>query len=127
MTLMNTIANIGSKWPQTFFLWLVDIISWKRCIFDDHLMANSTLLNFDNKCESKEAKELCFKSGGHCHTDIDGFYIEGAISVVYGLIFYRFGKKLIDYLERLPLDDWHVLSKTFNQKPESKSLNEDNH
>lgn len=125
MTLMNTIANIGTKWPQTFFLWLVDVISWKRCIFDDQLTSNSTMLNFDNKCENKAAKALCIESGGHCHTDIDGFYIEGIVSIVYGLIFYRFGKKLIDYLERLPLDDWHVLSKTFNQKPESDRLNDE--
>lgn len=124
MTLMNTISNIGTKWPQTFFLWLVDIISWKRCLIDEStkIYFNSTILHL-NKCENKAAKEICIKGGGYCHTDIDGFYIEGAINVIYGLIFYAFSRKLIDYLERLPLSDWHVLSTNFNKNPEGIELN----
>lgn len=106
------------KWPQTFSLWFVDVISWRRCIFDENTLNNSTdstqSFLLDNKCESKAAKDFCVENGGHCHTDIDGYYIEQAFYVLYGIIFYKFGKRLVDYLERLPLDDWHILSKKVN-------------
>jgi hypothetical protein len=118
LTLLNTIGNIGVKWPQTFSLWFVDIISWKRCIFDENNFNNSTdntsNFLFDNKCENKAAKDVCIVNGGHCHTDIDGYYIEQAFYVIYGIIFYQFGKRIVDYLEKLPLDDWHILTKKVN-------------
>ena len=31
MTLLNTVSNLGSKWPGTLVLWLVDIVSLKDC------------------------------------------------------------------------------------------------
>lgn len=31
MTLMNTVTNLGSKWPGTLALWLVDVVSLKGC------------------------------------------------------------------------------------------------
>lgn len=123
MTLLNTIANIGTKWPQTFALWLVDVISWKRCIFENGTNSTLSHLNFlDNKCEDKIAKNICISNGGHCHIDIDGYYIEGIFSVIYGIIFYFISKRVIEYLEKLPLDDWHILTKKINNA-ESVRLN----
>lgn len=125
MTLLNTIGNIGTKWPQTFNLWLVDIISWKRCIYEENFNnSTSSDLNLlaDNKCQDKIAKEICIKNGGHCHIDIDGYYIEGAFSVIYGIMFYFIAKRIIEYLEGLPLDDWHILTKQI-RNAESEKLN----
>ena len=121
MTLLNTISNMGGKWSQTFFLWLVDIISWKNCIHDE--LSNSTMTLSINKCENKDEKEICLKSGGKCHTEIDGYYIEAIFCIIYGLIFYKFNKKTIDYLGRLPKDDWHILSKDFRDVKTKKDEN----
>lgn len=111
MTLLNTINNIGDKWSKTFFLWLVDIISWKECIHDD--FSNSTLTFDANKCANKEENEICVKNGGKCYTEVDGYYIEAVFNIIYGLVFYKIGKNLVEYLGRLSTDDWHVLSKDF--------------
>jgi PAT family acetyl-CoA transporter-like MFS transporter 1 len=112
MTYLNTINNLGGKWSQTLFLWLVDIISWKQCVENLHINNSTTTAPLSsNKCSSKEEKELCLKNGGRCQTDVDGYYIEFAMNVVYGIVFYAIGKRLIEYLEKLPIDDWHVLSK----------------
>lgn len=112
MTLLNTISNLGGSWVQTFYLWLVDVISWRRCIFDENLMKNSTLtLPIDNKCVDKIEKDTCLKSGGHCHTDIDGYYIEAGINIVYGIIWFYFARKLILHLQNLPSEEWFVLTK----------------
>ena len=121
MTLLNTISNMGGKWSQTFFLWLVDIISWKECIHDE--FSNTTLILSTNKCVNKEEKEICVKNGGKCYTDIDGYYIEAIICLIYGLIFYKFNKKTVEYLGRLPTDDWHILSKDYENVKIKKDEN----
>lgn len=112
MTLLNTISNLGGAWIQTFSLWFVDIITWRRCIFDESMLANSTDLPFDNKCENKVDKEMCTKFGGKCHTDVDGYYIEVCMNVIYGIIWFYFGRKLILHLQSLPSKEWFVLTKT---------------
>lgn len=112
MTLLNTISNLGGSWVQTFFLWFVDIISWRRCIFDENSLNNSTIvLPLENKCIDKVAKDECAKNGGHCHIDLDGYYIEACINVIYGIIWFYFGRKLIMHLQNLPSGDWFILYK----------------
>lgn len=126
MTLLNTISNLGGSWVQTFYLWLVDVISWRRCIFDEFFLNNSTLtLPLDNKCIDKLEKDACTKSGGHCHIDIDGYYIEACINVVYGIIWFYFGRKIILNLQNLPNEEWFVLRKnTIKENQETIPLRE---
>lgn len=69
---------------------------------------NSTLV--DNKCADKTAKVECVNNGGRCQIDIDGYYIEVAFNVVYGLLWYHWGKRTLEYLQKLQRKDWHVLS-----------------
>jgi PAT family acetyl-CoA transporter-like MFS transporter 1 len=125
MTLLNTINNLGGKWSQTFFLWLVDVISWKQCILESHLSNSSTASLYENKCASKEEMEICTKGGGKCQTNVDGYYIEFFMNVVYGMVFYVIGKRLIEYLEKLPIDDWHVLSKNNEVKIENEATSDE--
>jgi hypothetical protein len=42
MTLLNTISNIGSNWPATLSLYLVDIFTYKACFFDTSNMLKET-------------------------------------------------------------------------------------
>lgn len=32
MTLLNTVCNLGGNWPTTVVLWLVDVLTWRRCV-----------------------------------------------------------------------------------------------
>lgn len=124
MTLLNTIRNLGGSLIQTFFLWLVDVISWRRCIFDESLLSNSTLtLPLENKCIDKIEKEMCAKSGGRCFTDIDGYYIEVCFNVIYGVIWFYFGRKLIMHLQNLPAKEWYILNKKSEENPSAIPLN----
>lgn len=106
MTLMN-ISYIGGKLSRSFSLWFVDVVTWKSCAYDQVL--NSTIL-IDNYCGDEFAKMECINSGGYCRIDIDGFYIEVAINVVFGIIWFQWAKGIIKYLQELPISDWHVLS-----------------
>ena len=110
MTLMN-ISYIGGKFFRSFSVWFVDIITWKSCAFEN--FSNATVLMMENKCENNFAKAECINNGGYCRIDIDGFYIEVAFNVLFGIVWFQWAKKIINYLETLPVSDWHVLT---NQK-----------
>lgn len=109
---------------KTFYLWLVDIITWKSCVFDEAI-ANATAATAtatDNKCENQAAKQQCKDLGGRCNIDIDGYYIEIIINVVYGIIWYQWGKRVLEQLQNLKRHEWHVLSKQPAEEEEGDSI-----
>jgi MFS transporter, PAT family, solute carrier family 33 (acetyl-CoA transportor), member 1 len=110
MTLLNTISNLGGRWVKTFFLWFVDIVTWKSCVYDEVKAFSNFTVPVENNCGNSDAKTECIESGGRCRIDIDGYYIEVVINVIYGIIWYHWGKRTINYLQSLPLSDWHILS-----------------
>lgn len=73
MTLMN-ISYIGGKIFKTFSIWLVDVITWRSCAYNDDHLTNSTRVLLDNRCEDDFAKAQCIESGGKCLIDVDGYY-----------------------------------------------------
>lgn len=48
--------------------------------------------------------------------DIDGYYIELVVNVIYGVIWYQWGKRVVTYLQDVPQQEWHVLSKSTKEK-----------
>uniref|UniRef100_A0A6B2E495 Putative acetyl-coa transporter n=1 Tax=Phlebotomus kandelakii TaxID=1109342 RepID=A0A6B2E495_9DIPT len=101
MTLLNTVSNLGGNWPSTVMLWLVDVLTWGRCNIPD--------TETDNMCSSQEQKDACSAVGGKCEIDIDGYYIECGICLIYGLIWYKWGRSKVTHLQRLPLKSWKVV------------------
>lgn len=103
---------MGGRWVKTFILWFVDVITWRSCVFDETHQGNSTFsLIENNNCANKLQKSECISNGGTCRIDVDGYYIEVALNVIYGVIWYQWGKRAIQYLQEVPLAEWHVLSK----------------
>ncbi|XP_055608396.1 acetyl-coenzyme A transporter 1 [Uranotaenia lowii] len=98
MTLLNTLSNLGGNWPTTVVLWMVDVLTWKRCSIND-----------DNTCSNTTDQEICTNDGGKCNIEIDGYYIEIVICLVYGILWYQWGKHKIRYLQNLPLNAWRVV------------------
>lgn len=115
MTLMN-ISYIGGKVFKSFSIWLVDIITWKSCVYD--YSSNSTSIASSNKCENEFAIAECLSSGGFCKIDIDGYYIEVAANILFGIFWFQWARRIIERLQRLPTSNWHVLSnriKTYSE------------
>lgn len=56
------------------------------------------------------------ENGGKCQIDIDGYYIEVALNVVYGIIWYQWGKRVLDHLQSLDLEEWHVMSNHLDEE-----------
>lgn len=98
MTLLNTLSNLGGNWPTTVVLWMVDVLTWRSC-------SN----NEQNDCAGSVEQEACTTGGGKCRIDIDGYYIEIAVCLVYGILWYQWGKHQIRYLQNLPLKAWRVV------------------
>lgn len=110
MTLLNTLCNLGGNWPNTFFLWLTDIITWKTCVEADKESDFSAPQLGNNSCLNHLEQEDCTKIGGACRLDIDGYYIEIILCLIYGIFWYRWGRSKINYLQKLPIRSWHVFS-----------------
>ncbi|CAH0715596.1 unnamed protein product, partial [Brenthis ino] len=99
MTLLNTVSNLGTNWPNTLALWAIDHLTFKTC--------NAKELN-DNTCSTQLETEMCKNSGGACETRIDGFYIEVVICLIAGFLWLQWGKRTISRLQRLPATAWQI-------------------
>lgn len=109
MTMMN-VSFVGSKLFRSFSTWFVDVITWKSCILNEQVF-NATISMMENNCANDFEITQCIEIGGNCKIEIDGYYIEMTMNVIYGIIWFRWGLRTIEYLQRLPIGDWYVLSK----------------
>ncbi|XP_053609109.1 acetyl-coenzyme A transporter 1 [Plodia interpunctella] len=99
MTLLNTVSNLGTNWPNTLALWAIDHLTFKKC---------SLAILRDNMCSTQLETEHCKMNGGTCVTRIDGFYIETAICIVVGFVWLQWGRPTINRLQRLPATAWQI-------------------
>lgn len=129
MTIWNTVENLGGTWPATMSLWMIDLLTWKECDSTVNVSFNATL---NTTCLNiTEVSSLIFATTFvhrqfsfnqtcttnvtslpaptvDCKTIIDGFYIESLICVVYGIVWYFWGKSKIRFLQRLPTRVWRL-------------------
>ncbi|CAH0398378.1 unnamed protein product [Chilo suppressalis] len=98
MTLLNTVSNLGTNWPNTLALWAIDHLTFKRC---------TAPLN-DNTCSSVEETELCKSADGTCEIRMDGFYIETVLCLIVGYLWLQWGRPTINRLQRLPPSAWQI-------------------
>jgi len=90
MTVLNTIANLGNKWPHTISLWLLDYTTLRICPTPD---------GFDVSNEMG------------CAISSDGYYLQVYIGVAVGIAWLLMFTKFVRRLELLPEDQWHVVRK----------------
>nr|CAG4648604.1 EOG090X04K8 [Polyphemus pediculus] len=99
MTLLNTVCNLGGNWPSTLALWSVDFLTWKSC--------QGAGIE-DNVCASAAESLACTEKGGHCVVELDGFYVEIFICIVIGLVWLRWGRRIIQQLQSKDESAWKV-------------------
>lgn len=111
MTLLNTVCNLGGNWPTTIILWLVDVLTIRKCINQE---ISETVVN--NGCSNSQEQNDCKNSGGECTILQDGYYIECIICLIFGVGWYLWGKSKIKYLQSVPLLSWQVIKRRNNNK-----------
>ncbi|GAB1603762.1 acetyl-coenzyme A transporter 1-like [Argonauta hians] len=96
MTLLNTVNNLGGNWPATICLWMVESLTYKACTVKDI------------SCSDPAQAKLCSLKGGECETVIDGYFVETAVCIVIGFIWYFNRRNTIKRLQNLKPDHWKV-------------------
>ncbi|EQC41516.1 hypothetical protein SDRG_01481 [Saprolegnia diclina VS20] len=97
MTYLNTVSNLGSKWPNSLSLAFVDSMTTRVCSRDD-----------TNACETHHAKVACEGAGGSCTMLWDGYFTEVAFCTLFGVLWLVFAYKRLVALQHLPLSAWRI-------------------
>lgn len=108
-----SVIYVGSKIFKSFSIWMVDILTWKSCIFDTQSSNSSDFMTISSdsvSCNDEKSLKYCTETGGTCSIFIDGFYVEVAMNAFFGIFWYFWAKKTLTKLQNLPISDWHVLS-----------------
>jgi PAT family acetyl-CoA transporter-like MFS transporter 1 len=126
MTLLNTVTNLGSKWPNATALYLLPKLTFYLC------SVKSDVFNTD-KIPSVLSEKLsgidctpsfssCISEGGQCNIQLDGYTIETVLSVVIGVIWIFMFRDRVAQLQSLPFSDWMVIGKDKKVDSEIDSL-----
>ncbi|RHY63415.1 hypothetical protein DYB38_007442 [Aphanomyces astaci] len=98
MTYLNTISNLGSKWPNSLSLAFVDSLTTKLCSSDAM-----------NGCGDSDAKSACESTGGVCTILTDGYFVEVGVCTAVGVLWLAVAYQHVDKLQKLPMTAWRVL------------------
>lgn len=121
MTLLNTVANIGTKWPNSLSLYLMDFLSRKVCLpGEEHSTGgtpfqhqtsdtNSTHILMEGACSNSDGSAaLCIEQGGHCHALRDGYNVQVVACTMLGVMWLTWGWREVLRLQNLKQKDWHI-------------------
>jgi Acetyl-coenzyme A transporter 1 len=116
MTLLNTVSNLGSKWPQFFTLKGIDWLTTKQCM----AKATSTVLAGHGTCSDEASKTSCSEAGGVCTTVRDGYLTMVLVGTLFSAVWFVLMRGRVKLLEETPRNDWLLV-----RKIERKSSNGD--
>ena len=98
MTLLNTVSNLGAKWPNLSVLWLLPKLTYSDCVIPG---TGEVLFS---RCLSDKTR--CASSGGECKTTLDGFTVETGACIVFGLLWLLICSSTIKHLQTRRHEDW---------------------
>lgn len=114
MTLLNTVANLGSKWPNFLALYFLPSLSTSYCHFDDTVIEYQIRNALDNKARSWSTylgscrKNLCQNLEGKCELMYDGYTLQQHSAVIFGVLWLIFFVKVLKNLETANQGEWMI-------------------
>lgn len=116
MTLLNTLCNLGAKWPASLSLWLMPKMTLSLCqsaAYSDAIVGMTReILPFpcvsDSSSNSDMINAVCTEHGGICSLQIDGYTLQVAIGFVLGILWLFLFYNKIQNLQALPHADWLI-------------------
>lgn len=104
MTFLNTISNMGSKWPNFLSLWLLPKMTLSSCVssanpgdLPSSLMEVNCLGGLEEQCE---------QLGGSCVITTDGYTVQQFMCTALGVLWIFFLGNKVRNLERAPAEEW---------------------
>ena len=121
MTLLNTLSNIGSKWPNSLCLYILPMMTFQIC--------EKYTLNNNNNNNNHEIlpiscynnNNLCLKSNGICNIQLDGYTIQMIVSIIIGIIWMYYYSKQLKSLQSLSHYEWLVYKLPLSSSSSSSS------
>ena len=98
MTLFNTVANLGSKWPSSLALFMAEPLTRRVC----HAVGGES----GGPCSTAAAKEACLTAGGACVVESDAFMPLTLVCTLLGIAWLELGRRHVVAMQQLPLDAW---------------------
>ena len=114
MTLLNTVTNLGAKWPNATALYLLPKLTFAQCVpkaLEGAAEASPGLLKKLSKISCTHSTAVCAAAGGHCNVRLDGFTIESAVCITIGVVWILLCRDTVARLQYQPFQDWMVIGK----------------
>ena len=80
---------------------------------------NLIIINFSiaNVCDGSEETQECESGGGTCQTELDGYFVESFIAVIFGMLWLAlWGWKVIQKLQNADEKDWRVVQSSIKTR-----------
>lgn len=94
MTLLNTVANLGAKWPAALVLYAADGLTRRTCV------------GAGGGCADAGARAACSAAGGVCVTEADGLTPLTLACTLAGVAWLALARKRVRGMEALPPSAW---------------------
>lgn len=105
MTLLNTISNLGSKWPNSMALWLLPKLTSSTC---QSISSTTQQIKYFDDIDCAHTKKACEAAGGTCHMHLDGYTVQIAGATIVGIIWIILMRERVLLLQHIPVNDWLV-------------------
>lgn len=120
MTLLNTVTNLGSKWPNATALYLLPKLTYAVCSAKDN---SPPRMGVDlSLFDCSHSTTTCESHGGQCNVQLDGYTLESAVCVIVGIFWIFAFRDAVSKLQNLPYRDWLVVGKDRKSGSETESL-----
>ena len=117
MTLLNTVSNLGSKWPNILALWLLPSLTYSRCTVGNTF--GDVTDSYEN-CHNNVA--TCSESGGQCLIELDGYTVLQVICSGFGILWVVLLARKISRLELTSDSEWLTTSSRMKTSDKRGSL-----
>jgi len=113
MTFLNTISNLGSKWPNSVALWFQPKLTVASC---QAVATTSTAMEaasnlFSISCAA-DGGAACTAAGGTCHTYLDGYTVQTVACIIFGVVWVVLLRDMVGKVQALPFSDWLVTTRS---------------
>lgn len=115
MTLLNTVTNLGSKWPNASALYLLPKLTYAACVMKNNFFDNSVSTDlYKDKLSSYDCSHsttMCTVHGGQCNTILDGYTVQTVVCATIGIIWIFLFRDTVAKLQSLPFRDWMIIGR----------------
>lgn len=109
MTFLNTVSNLGSKWPNSVALWFQPKLTVAAC--KSATQVTMSLRHLGGISCASDGGAACIAAGGVCHTALDGFTVQTVACLTFGVIWVVLLRDMVTKVQGLPFSDWIVTAK----------------